>query len=231
VNGGLKLKGKEGRSQLVDLLQLNRSSRLAVLIRHAARSNPIDDDYYHLPLLPEGVEASLEFGKRLPKGRLIKIYHSPVPRCEETAKHILEGASSVGGSIQFMGARDFLSPRFMLKPREIIKEIEKIGVEVFARKWLNGELDEKVMENPWRVASQLIAEIKGHLQEDRTPGPTLHVYVSHDWNILAVRDLYLGVKHEEEGWPLYLDGLIFTLNHGEITLRWKARTVTLPAPC
>ncbi|MEM2902163.1 MAG: histidine phosphatase family protein [Candidatus Bathyarchaeia archaeon] len=219
------MKGKDSGGQLVDLLKRNPSRRVAALIRHAARSDPTGDDYYHLPLLPEGLEASLEFGKALPEGRLIKIYHSPVPRCGDTAKHIFEGASSAGRSVQFMGVREFLSPGFMLKPREIVREIEKVGFEVFARRWLNGEVDERVMDDPWKVTSQLIAEVKSLLQEEDNSF-ALHVYVSHDWNILAVRDLYLKVRHEEEGWPDYLDGLIFSLN-GDFTVRWKTRSLKL----
>jgi hypothetical protein len=54
--------------------------------------------------------------------------------------------------------------------------------------------------------------------------------VSHDWNILVLRELLLGVLHEDAGWLNFLDGLAFSLCAGRLEARYRshAQAQTLP---
>jgi hypothetical protein len=38
----------------------------------------------------------------------------------------------------------------------------------------------------------------------------LDLHVSHDWNIIVLRELVCGVRHEDAGWLDFLDGVVFT---------------------
>ena len=42
----------------------------------------------------------------------------------------------------------------------------------------------------------------------RQQGHRVIVAVSHDWNIAAVREVTVGSRFEDVGWPQFLDGVV-----------------------
>jgi len=211
-------------NQLLECISKVSSNRIAVLLRHPIRAEPDrHKDYYNIPLAPEGRKMAIEFGKKLPRDKLVRIFHSPIPRCRETAEYIKKGIISSTGTAVLMGEKDFLSAQFIINPKDMINMIEKMGISNFARKWLNRELDKKIMEDPYKVISNMLNGVLYFMQEDSDVRHAIDVHVTHDWNILPIKDILLNIKHEDVGWPDYLDGIILTSdsNDKKITLRWK----------
>ena len=60
------------------------------------------------------------------------------------------------------------------------------------------------------------------------PAGSLTHVCTHDWNIMLVRETYLGVRHEEQGWAEFLDGPVLVLHNGECRLTWRDRTTAMP---
>ena len=58
----------------------------------------------------------------------------------------------------------------------------------------------------------------------------LHVLVTHDWNVLSVREGFMGMRHERDGWPDFMDGVVVTRAGAQVCLRWAAHQVTIPWP-
>ena len=217
------------KNQLLEWIKKIGLNEIVVLLRHPPRGEPKErgKGYVSIPLTPEGERMAFELGRELPKEALVRVFHSPVPRCKETAQFMLEGIVSRGGSAVLMGERDFLGPQFITGPKDMGAMIEKIGGSNFAREWLNRKLDRKVMDDPYKVASNVINGLVVSMQEKNDSQHRIDIHVTHDWNMLSVKDILLNVKHEERGWPDYLDGVILTRDAGEITLRWRELTKTL----
>ena len=167
-----------------------------------------------------------EFGRQLRRDKLVRSFYSPVPRCKETAECIRKGAISGGGSAVLMGERDFLGTQFITNPKDMLKMIEELGVSNFARRWLGSELDVEIIDDPYEVASKIINGLITSMQEKNDTQDKVNIHITHDWNMLPVRDIFLNVKHEEMGWPGYLDGIILARDDCKITLRWRDITKT-----
>jgi len=215
-------------AQLLWWIKKDPSVSIVAIIRHSIRGKPVNQDsYYDIPLLPIGRKKAFEFGMNLPNTRPIRIFYSPVPRCKETATCIEEGVSSNHGLATLMGKRDFLGPEFMLNPNKMIRMIREMGLLEFARKWLDEEVSKQIMYSPHIVVSNILNGVVESLGEYNKSEPVVDVHVAHDWNVLCLRAMLLKVRHEEVGWPKYLDGVILTQHEDEITLRWKEYKKTI----
>ncbi len=50
--------------------------------------------------------------------------------------------------------------------------------------------------------------------------PGLVVDVTHDWNLMVLLEHFLGLTHEETGWPSYLDYILVERSCGGLTMRY-----------
>jgi hypothetical protein len=66
-----------------------------------------------------------------------------------------------------------------------------------------------VIRPPRGIASRKLELVTARLHEPPIDGRRLDLHVSHDWNIIVLRELLLGVRHEEAGWLTFLDGVAF----------------------
>ena len=70
---------------------------VAAMMRHAARHPIADPKLPHLAeLTSEGCSAAEEFGARLGGFARLRLFHSPVNRCKQTAECIAQGAGRAG---------------------------------------------------------------------------------------------------------------------------------------
>ncbi|WP_455364295.1 histidine phosphatase family protein [[Eubacterium] cellulosolvens] len=191
------------------------NENFAVLLRHSVRE-PIRYDVNHerLHLTEEGRRMAFEFGGQLPLGKSIRLFYSPVPRCRETAERIHEGIVSHGGTGKLMGVRDFLGVPF-IDFQSILDQVKPIGFSTFTRRWLNSQLDVKIIDDPRKAFRKMINGIVSTLTENDRD--SIDLYVSHDWNLLLIKEFFLGIKHEDAGLPDYLDGVILIYKEGTIT--------------
>ncbi len=181
-------------------------TRFALVIRHGERERIVETARALEALLTEkGKQEAVELGKSLaPSGNII-IHHSPVERCRQTAEKIYEGIIAYGGSARIAGPlMELGGPYIAGSWGDIIAEIERRGFNGFVRAWFNGQLPKSLI-TPLEDSAKLQASI---LRSQLEKNDASYVNVSHDWNVMCLREYYFGIRHEDAGTPAYLDGLI-----------------------
>ena len=96
-----------------------------------------------------------------------------------------------------------------------MKAAAQLSVEhgdYFVRRWMDGQVPENVIWRTERIAAAKVDYVARKLAEPCRPGRWLDLHVSHDWNVMVLRERLLGVRHEEAGWLTFLDGVGFTLD-------------------
>lgn len=213
-------------NDILDWIAENEPRTVALLLRHAHRY-PIPKgviEHHNVPLTMKGRQRAREFGENLPPSYSISLFHSPIPRCQETAEYVMKGVQKRGGSAKVMGEQDFLRIN-LVDQREMVRILDKMGHQQFGYRWLKGQIDETIIEPPEKVASQTI---KGVLALMKTEGNNkMDIHITHDLNILAVQDLIAPVPNENFDWPAYLNGIIFTQNADKVTLIQKQFSKTI----
>ncbi len=204
-------------NDLIAWIREHAPRTVAVLIRHAHR-RPIPKgvvDHVGVPLTRQGRRRAFAFGAQLPLSYALRLYHSPVPRCKETAECILQGFHSKGGSGDVMGAQDFLFIH-LVDQRAMVRILDDLGHHRFGYRWLKGAFDAAVIEDPRDVASNTIHGVLALMDGDGAK--RIDIHVTHDLNLLAVREWIAPVPNEHFEWPGYLAGVLFTHNDGQVTL-------------
>jgi broad specificity phosphatase PhoE len=180
-------------------------SPAALFVRHSARGAFTDIAHaLDVPLSDEGRREAVRFGRSLPLSRRVRLGHSPVERCEETARLIAEGVTLAGGTAEVEGMDFDLGGPYLVDPRAMVR---LAGEGDFPRAWLDGRIPEDVVQ-PAPVAAQGQAAVSIRAIGRGEPGD-LWILVSHDWNILVVREVLFGLRHEDVGWVDFLDGIAF----------------------
>jgi hypothetical protein len=87
--------------------------------------------------------------------------------------------------------------------------------------WIEGRIPETVVHTAQRLARVKLSYIAAKLAEPVAAGRRLDLHVTHDWNILVLRELSLGVRHEEQGWIPYLGGVAGTLSNNSLELVFR----------
>jgi len=205
-----------------DLSACSCRPQTAAIIRHAQR-HPLGSttDAKTALLTDAGKAEAVALGSRIKGFAHLRLYHSPVRRCQQTAECIAEGAAASGMRIELCGARERLGFVCTKDEPAAISLYTEIG-DAFITRWLTGALPEGMMEDPEETVTHIVANIRTPLEENTAHGPRLDLHISHDWNIMVMRDLLLGIRHETAGWLGYLDGLIFGKNEaGTITASYR----------
>jgi hypothetical protein len=187
----------------------------ALLIRHAERG-PIPDPTlgHDVPLTDKGREDARALGRQLARHARVRARHSPVPRCAETARLIVDGTLEAGGEGELLGPHDALGGVYMVRPREALLAARDLGA-AFLRHWFDGDLRPGLVVPRARAARLVLASANEGVRHG--PGD-LVVSVTHDWNLLAAREEFFGLRHEEAGWIGYLDGIALGQAGDEIVL-------------
>lgn len=199
-----------GTALLTTLLETPRQSHAAAILRHAERFPITDPARPELAeLKPSGVEASIDFGRRVTGFGRVRLYHSPVKRCQQTAEGILRGLAERGVKGEIAGPREELGVAYIRNTLEAGRLGGALGEE-FIRHWFNRQVPPDIVRPPAEVGALHRDFIERMLRENAVQERCLDLHVTHDWNILALREWLLGVRHEEAGWIDFLDGLVFT---------------------
>jgi len=207
------------------------SQHAAAIIRHAQR-HPLGSttDPTKALLTDAGKAAAVVLGGRITGFTHLRLFHSPVMRCQQTAECIAEGAASSGMRIELCGARPRLGFVCTKDEAAALTLYTEIGDE-FVSRWLSGILPAGMMEDPVDTVRHNLHELTATLHHETPHGPRLDLHVSHDWNIMVMRELLVGVRHEEVGWLGFLDGLAFHRSSArELTVAYDTvhRTGSLP---
>jgi len=202
------------------------------VVRHAER-HPIHDlaTADAVLLTPAGVEAARTFGGALPAGRPVQLWHSRVERCGMTARAIAEGVTAAGGRAACGGVLDGLCGAFVRDFDGVVALTRQFpgggGSEGFVRRWFDGHFD-PAMIDPCHVAAGKLLSCVARALAAAVPG-NLVVLVTHDWEIMTLRETYLGARHDNVGWVDFLDGLVITRHPQAWQFRWQDLLSTHPA--
>jgi len=181
----------------------------AAMIRHGERQAfGSTTDPTKALLTDEGKRAARVLGTGIRGFTHLRLFHSPVERCRQTAQCIGEGAAESGLSVSMAGPAEELGFGYT---RDMPKAIQMYSAmdHSFIAHWFSGRVPDSVIADPALLVEQTLAHITARLAEPEPRGRRLDIHVSHDWNILAMRELLLGITHEDAGWLGFLDGLSF----------------------
>ncbi|MBA3849416.1 MAG: hypothetical protein C0502_05400 [Opitutus sp.] len=182
---------------------------VAAVLRHAARHPISDPERPELAeLTGEGRKHAVAFGAGLAGFARVRIFHSPVLRCRQTAECIALGGTRAGAGVEIAGARPELGIDFIRDLKEAGR-LSELHRDHFVRLWFEGAVPPGVADPIPELAARKLAFVRARLGEIAGASGTLDLHVSHDWNILALREHLVGVRHEEAGWLAFLDGLTF----------------------
>lgn len=183
---------------------------LAATLRHAERHPITDPAWPDLPELTATGRADAEaFGAALAGFELVRLFHSPVLRCRQTAEGIAAGVQRIGGRVELLGAHEPLGISYTHDRVEFGRLFEIHGDNRFMRLWCDGALPRTALDPAAECSEQIVAFIRGRLAEHAADARSLDLHVSHDINIMAVREACLGLRHEDAGWLEFLDGVVF----------------------
>jgi len=215
-----------GRALVAAMSALPPESTAVALVRHAEREPiPSFQENDAAALTRQGEADAYQVGRHLPVGRPIRLFHSPIGRCQMTAVRIAEGFRSVGGSAEVLGCAPLFGGPYVVDAEEISHLLAGMG-DHFVRAWFDGEIPSTAILPPQDAARQQWHAMRGVARE--APAGSLTLVCTHDWNIMLVRETYLGVRHEEHGWAEFLDGPLLVLHDGECHLTWRDRAIPMP---
>jgi phosphohistidine phosphatase SixA len=191
---------------------------IALIIRHAERY-PIERmiNALEVQLTDRGKIDSYKLGEKLAGFCPINIYHSPVPRCIQTAESIYEGIQSLDSRAKVSGyLLELGGPYITGDWSAIAASLEELGHTQFIRRWFDNELPPSLIMSLQEAALIQLKILLNQLISTQVSS----INVTHDWNIMILREYYFKLKHEEIGDPDFLDGLYAYLSGGKIILRY-----------
>jgi hypothetical protein len=211
-------------TELLATIRTLPSARAAAMLRHAARY-PITDpaDPTQAEITPEGAQAAAAFGAQLTGFDSVRIFHSPVRRCGQTAESLAQGAAGVGLAVELAGPQEALGIDYILDLAEAGR-LSALHGNHFVRLWFAGRISETVIRPAAQIATAKLAYLAAQLQLPAGRGRCLDLHVSHDWNIIILRELMLQVLHEEAGWLTFLDGVFFSAQANRLRAVYREHT-------
>lgn len=219
-----------GLPLLETIAALPTGASAAVFLRHAERFPIVDAAEPTLAeITPSGAAAAEAFGARIRDFACVRIFHSPIKRCRQTAESIARGVASTGCLVEIAGPEDALGVDYILD----LKEAGRLTVlhgNHFVRLWFSGEVAPTIMGSAFQIAARKLAFLAQKLEEPCPHGRRLDLHVSHDWNIIILRELICSVRHEEAGWLDFLDGVAFSSIPGGLQAVYRDRSVATRLP-
>ena len=198
----------EARQIIEGLKKFPDDSKIILILRHSHRNEPTAlKGAQKLRLTHQGHAIAKKFGENLPISRPINIFHSIIWRCEETAKDLHDGFTSVGGESEFKG--EFLPLASIgINDKEFYMNMFNNGnvMDSYYR-WVVGYYD----PNNWTPFLEY-CQSAAHLfldQVKKSPENGLYIFVTHDFNLLAYRLGWFGFPPKK--WVKFLGGFAFTI--------------------
>lgn len=185
-----------------------------LVIRHSIREEITDvNDSERQRLTKGGIEFAKQLGKFLSKySGTFSFYHSPIPRCEETANFIKEGIESQSKKVINVSAFETLSGFFIGDFKIIANICHQEGHIKYLQKWFENRLDPKVVMPCSEAADVMYNKITGIKLDNVTK-----IFITHDWNLFCLKSLFIK-NFEDVEIPNYLEGLIINKNKKEFKL-------------
>lgn len=205
----------QAKDILNNLKKFPEKSKILLVLRHSHRDEPKDlSGIYKLRLTPQGHAIAKKFGEHLPNNGEIKIFHSVIWRCEETAKNIHEGFKKTGGKSELIGKFEPLS-NIGINLKEFTGELIKHPFNEILFRWVSGFY----LSEEWVPFIQYIQNsaqlIWNHIKD--IPEGGMNIYITHDWHLMSFRFGWFGLPPDDR-WVNYLGGFAFILKKKKIKL-------------
>ena len=195
-----------------------------VLMRHAERDPIVTvEDSLGALLNDAGKAQARTLGKKLARFGNLHFFHSPVERCLQTAREMATGAKEKGAKTRIDGELYDLGGPYMKDWRAVMQRVFETGAGTFVREWFGGQLPEGLAMEPDQAAGGQVAGLASQLAEPDWSGLSLNV--THDWNMLLVRNHYFDLDQRALGWPDYLEGVAAFLEDGQLVLQFGPHRV------
>ena len=190
-------------------------SKISVIIRHSDRffsNDPKAESF--MGLTDIGKDFAFDFGSKLHSNPVPKLCSSFLGRCIETAYLIDKGYTKQNNlSCDHNVIKNVLGPLYIKDIEKVMKLFRKQESEIFLRNWFDKRIDKNIITDPEETSDDIcefmIEQIK-NLQDNQ-----IALCISHDWNILPVKEFKMNLKHEISGDVGYLDALIFFENNNK----------------
>lgn len=204
---------EQARVIINELNHFPLSSKISLILRHSQRFEPkLTDKNLNKDLTSQGRTMARFFGKKLPKTRTIRLFHSPINRCKETAEEIHIGFKEYGGESIFKGECNVLwgigQKRYFF-----ISEKQK-RIELFSR-WKDGVYKPEDMPLLLPFCQRAAKAIWNQINDEPKNG--IDIYISHDWHINTFRFGWFNLPPDDR-WIDYLGGFAFTFEKDYILL-------------
>ena len=217
----------QARRIIDELKKFPENSKIILILRHSQRDEPQNfEGLLKLRLTPEGHAIARKFGQKLPKDRPIRLYHSIVWRCQETAEDILSGFENIDGKGKMKG---IFTPLFNLETsRDFFpNQLKTFNGYQFFYRWVAGLYPPDEI-TPLNKFSQKAAELI--LREfERAPERNIDIHVTHDFFVIALKFGWFGIPPDKK-WVSYLGGFAFTFVDNNILLLDSNKLISLKTP-
>jgi hypothetical protein len=100
----------------------------------------------------------------------------------------------------------------------------------FVRLWFTGQVAPSIIRAAAHIAAEKLTYLHRRMQEPCSRGRRLDIHVSHDWNVIILRELMLRVRHEDAGWLTFLDGLAFSSDANGLHAFYRGHALGKPMP-
>ncbi|MCA9130518.1 MAG: histidine phosphatase family protein [Planctomycetales bacterium] len=187
---------------------------VVLLLRHAARGEiPPGTSGNDLPITEDGHDLARALGA-LFGDRLMSLHTSPVLRCVQTAKALLEGANRHFDVVENRLLGD--PGVFVLDGDLAWKNWQLMGHEGVIRHLVSEAYALPGMAQPDAAAWQLVNFMLGAASESG-----LHVFVTHDILVTATLARLQRKIHGPSDWPHFLEGALFWQNHRSLHIAYR----------
>jgi hypothetical protein len=174
-----------------------------IIIRHSIRE-PITDakDSYRQRLTDDGIMLAQHLGKTLSlHSDNFTFFHSPVPRCEQTATSIRDGIAT--NSKQTLDIKPF-EPLAGFFYRNWDYCADLMNKNEFTRKWFANEIPIDCIMPIKDAADIMLTGITSNSHDSVTK-----IFITHDFNVFCLKSLFFDTYEEMEV-PTYLEGIVIS---------------------
>jgi hypothetical protein len=183
----------------------------AIVLRHSIREEIKDaTQSQHQLLTDEGKKLAIDFGSKLPTNKKIRLFHSHVKRCEETAIYIKRGFK---GEVSKIIVHNSLTGFYLLNPEPILRDVNIIGGLNFIRNWFSDFYPDNILMSALKARKQMTDHIIQNYDKNY-----LDIYITHDWNIVLLLSHLYKVIEKKYLWPNYMNGVSFENTQNEISI-------------
>ncbi|MFW9987782.1 MAG: histidine phosphatase family protein [Candidatus Odinarchaeota archaeon] len=217
----------EARQIIEGLKKFPDNSKILLILRHSQRDEPEElDAIPKLRLTPEGHMIARKFGEELPKNRTIRLFHSVIWRCQETAEDILSGFKNIDGEGEILGS---FGPLFDLGTARgfFPNQMKKYSGNQFFFRWIAGLYSPNeitpLQEYSKKAAELFSKKLKGG------PERNIDIHITHDFILIALRFGWFGIP-PSKNWVSYLGGFALSFIEDKILLLNSNKLISVDFP-